>query len=310
MKDNSLVSIVTPSYNQGEFIEHAILSIKAQTYPHIEHIIVDAGSSDQTLDVLRQHEGTYNMRWICEPDQGMYDAINKGFRIASGEIFAYLNCDDYYLPWTVATAIQHLLEHKIIFGDAIRRDLDGYDTYLASTPPFIHGYYLSKGIIIQPTVFFRREVFERIGEFDATGFRLMADCDYWLRCAATGLYPHKVYEFLAVETTHAATQRSKYRDQLYDELVKLRQKYPGPMRRSERLIYVLVKYFYWRLALLAYKSGWRSLWPILRHSDAVKLSWIGCILELLPRRLRHALRPRVRIDWQKLCEGDNVRSDF
>lgn len=75
---NPLVSIITPTFNQGDFIEETILSIKNQRYPNIEHIIIDGGSKDNTLDVVKKYEGTYNMRWISEPDEGMYHAINKG----------------------------------------------------------------------------------------------------------------------------------------------------------------------------------------------------------------------------------------
>ena len=78
MKDKPLVSIVTPSYNQGRFIEDTILSVKNQDYPNIEHIVVDGGSTDNTLDILKKYEGTYNMRWISEPDEGQSDAVNKG----------------------------------------------------------------------------------------------------------------------------------------------------------------------------------------------------------------------------------------
>ena len=84
------VSIITHSYNQGEFIKETILSIKGQTYKDFEHIVVDAGSMDNTLDILRKYEGTYNLSWSSEPDEGMYQAINKGLRKAKGEILCYL----------------------------------------------------------------------------------------------------------------------------------------------------------------------------------------------------------------------------
>lgn len=100
-----LVSIVTPSFNQGRFIEETILSVKNQNYPHIEHLIIDGGSTDETLDVIRRYEGTYNLRWVSEPDEGQADALNKGFRLARGEVLGWLNADDTYQPGAVRLAM-------------------------------------------------------------------------------------------------------------------------------------------------------------------------------------------------------------
>ena len=95
-KDLPLVSIVTPSYNQGKFIEDTILSVKNQSYPNIEHIVVDAGSTDGTLKILRKYEKEYNLKWVSEPDEGQSDAVNKGFEMAKGEIVDWINSDDVY----------------------------------------------------------------------------------------------------------------------------------------------------------------------------------------------------------------------
>src|SRR5690349_9655830 len=100
-----LVSIVTPSLNRVDLIESTLRSVRSQSYPNVEHIVVDGGSTDGTLEVLRRYEGTYGLRWMSEPDQGMYDAINKGLAMARGEILAYLNTDDLYLPWTIDTVV-------------------------------------------------------------------------------------------------------------------------------------------------------------------------------------------------------------
>ena len=88
------ILIVTPCYNAERYIEYCIKSIKSQSYTNFEHIIVDGGSTDGTLDIIRKYEGSYNMRWLSEPDDGMYDAITKGFALSSGDIYAWLNSDD------------------------------------------------------------------------------------------------------------------------------------------------------------------------------------------------------------------------
>ena len=98
MNHHPKVSIVTACYNSEKYIEDCIKSIMRQTYDNVEHIIVDGGSTDGTLDIIKKYENQYNMRWISEKDNGMYDAITKGFRMASGEIYAWLNSDDMYMP--------------------------------------------------------------------------------------------------------------------------------------------------------------------------------------------------------------------
>jgi len=117
-----LVSIVTASYNQGKFLEETILSVKNQDYSNIEHIIVDGGSTDNTVEILKRYDGTYDMRWVSEADGGMYAAINKGLRLSRGDVLAYLNSDDRYFPWTVAVAVQALQDHPevgFVFGDTL-----------------------------------------------------------------------------------------------------------------------------------------------------------------------------------------------
>lgn len=104
MRDNSQpaypkITIITPSLNQGQFIEATILSILSQKYPNLEYIVMDGGSSDNTLDILRSYSD--RVRWLSEKDKGQTNAINKGLRMASGEILAYLNADDLLLPGTL-----------------------------------------------------------------------------------------------------------------------------------------------------------------------------------------------------------------
>src|SRR3989338_5413748 len=111
MTPRPLVSIVTASYNQAQFIEETLRSVREQDYPNLEHIVIDGASTDGTVDVLRRYEGTYNMRWISEPDRGHADALCKGFRQATGDILAWLNSDDVYFPGAVTTAVETFRRH-------------------------------------------------------------------------------------------------------------------------------------------------------------------------------------------------------
>jgi glycosyltransferase involved in cell wall biosynthesis len=180
-----LVSIVTPSYNQGEFIEATLQSIQKQTYPTIEHIVVDNCSTDSTKAVLDRYGG--EITTIIEPDNGQTDAINKGMRRASGEIMAWLNADDLYLPQTVRTVVDFFNSHPealFVYGDVEAIDRDG-KSY--GVRPFIEQTDADELVhvrnrIVQPAAFWRRTLWEQIGELDTTLHYVM-DYEYWMRTA-------------------------------------------------------------------------------------------------------------------------------
>ena len=221
-----LVSIITPSYNQAQFIEETILAVKNQDYPNIEHIIVDGASTDSTVEILKRYDGTYNMRWISEADGGMYEAINKGFRLSRGDVLAYLNSDDRYFPWTVAVAVQAFQDHPevgFVFGDMLNVK-DGTDSVsLLLFPPFRLGYIQRSGFLGQPTVFWRRSVLDQAGEFDES-LKFVADCDYWMRIGGCFM-AHKVDEVLAIERDHAQAKRMAQTQALEEELYQVRSRY-------------------------------------------------------------------------------------
>jgi len=162
-KNFPLVSIITPSYNQGDFIEETILSVKNQDYPNIEHIIVDGGSTDNTLDVLKKYEGTYNMRWISEPDEGQSDAINKGINMASGDIIAWLNSDDvYFFTHSVSEVVDFFRKDKttdVVFGDLAYIDRKGKVFRIHAYREFNYKNLLQRRYELgQPAMFLRNYV--------------------------------------------------------------------------------------------------------------------------------------------------------
>jgi glycosyltransferase involved in cell wall biosynthesis len=175
-----LVSVVTPSLNRAAFIEETIRSVKAQSYPQIEHIVIDGGSTDGTLDILRRYK---HLTWVSEPDKGTADAVNKGFRMARGEVVAMLPADDTYTPWAVQCAVDCLTEHPavaIAYGDCDVIDAAGRVFRQFRSPEFDFNKLLSSCYIPGPTAFIRKSVLDKVGLLD-TNLKLVCDYDLWLR---------------------------------------------------------------------------------------------------------------------------------
>lgn len=178
-----LVSIVTPSYNQGRFIGATIASVLGQSYPNLELWVVDGGSTDETLAVLQGFAGDPRLRWVSEPDRGQADAINKGWARCHGRILAWLNSDDTYLPGAVAAQVAALQADPAagaVYGDARYTDAAGRPLGLIAGRPFSPLAVLRLELPAQPTVFLRRELVARVGPLDV-GRRFSMDTDYWAR---------------------------------------------------------------------------------------------------------------------------------
>jgi glycosyltransferase involved in cell wall biosynthesis len=183
------VSIITPSFNQARFLPDTLRSVRDQDYPHIEHIVVDGGSTDGTLELLRAAPG---ISWVSKRDRGQVDAINKGFAVATGQMFAWLNSDDTMNPDTVSTAVAALERTgaDLVYGDVEIVDEQGKLLKVSRGIPFDFKVLLyGINYIGQQTVFFRRQLYEKAGplreEFD-NGF----DYELWLRYSRHGAFAY------------------------------------------------------------------------------------------------------------------------
>lgn len=184
--DLPLVSIVTPSFNQARYIEAAMQSVFAQDYPRIEYMIVDGGSNDGTVDLIKKNEDKIAW-WVSEKDKGQTDAINKGLRRARGEIVAWLNSDDTYEPGAVSAAVKFLREHPevgLVYGDCNFINEDGRVIGKFNAAQTDHRL-LRQGYvhIPQQTAFFRAGLWRQVGPLDPT-FYFAMDYDLWTRIAA------------------------------------------------------------------------------------------------------------------------------
>jgi len=186
MAEQPLVSIVTPSFNHVKYIEATMQSVLIQDYPRIEYIVVDGGSNDGTVDVIKKYVDKLAW-WVSEKDKGQTDAINKGFARATGSILAWINSDDTYEPGAVAAAVKYLQDHPevgMVYGDcnfinesgkAIGKFNSAQTDYRLLRQGYVH--------IPQQTMFFRAELWEQVGPLDPS-FYFAMDYDLWTRIAA------------------------------------------------------------------------------------------------------------------------------
>ncbi|MFH0791980.1 MAG: glycosyltransferase family 2 protein [bacterium] len=195
------ISIITPSYNQGRYLERTILSVLNQNYPNLEYIIIDGGSTDNSVEIIKKYE-KYLTYWISEKDKGQSDALNKGFKIAAGEIIGWQNSDDIYLPKTFFKIVDLFDKYKqadIIYGD--RLDIDEKDGILGESifTDFSTTVCLYDGLQLgTQSVFWRKEVFAKIGMLDIN-LHFAMDYEFFLRAGKRGLkYKYFPYRFGAM----------------------------------------------------------------------------------------------------------------
>jgi glycosyltransferase involved in cell wall biosynthesis len=228
MKNNyPKISIVTVSYNQGQFIEDNIVSVINQDYPNVEHIIIDAGSTDGTLDILKNYDSYEHINWISEPDEGQSDGLNKGFRKANGDIIGWFNSDDRVPPGALREVANFFMEHPneiAVVGDQRIIDDQGDEKKVIKSREYTFDYLLNhaKGIT-QNSTFFKRSVFQEIGYLDED-IEYAMDRDLFIRIARQKKMPY-IQEILG---EFRIQENSKTSDGTYNfakELIKIRYKY-------------------------------------------------------------------------------------
>ena len=225
MKKYPRISIITPSFNQGNFIEQTILSVLSQDYPNLEYLVADGGSSDATLDVLAKYSG--KVTWISEADEGQTDAINKGLRRATGSVVGYLNADDLLLPGTLKRVGEVFINHpqtcwvtgkcRIVDeeNNEIRRPITVYKNTLLGLHSF--SLLLMTNYISQPATFWRKDASESIGYLDEN-LRYVMDYEYWLRLYSKSP-PVFIPEYLAAFKIHQSSKTTStgHKDIYVDE---------------------------------------------------------------------------------------------
>ncbi|WP_333819863.1 glycosyltransferase family 2 protein [Ohtaekwangia sp.] len=221
------ISIVTPSFNQSQFIEETMLSVLNQDYPNYEYIVVDGGSTDGSVDIIKKYSDRLAY-WISEKDRGFGDAINKGFAKATGEILYWLNSDDLLLPGALLIVGKYFQKYRdtgLVFGD--RHIIDPNSKLLSKRAYFFYfpGQLKFGKALPQECTFWRRDVFLRAGVLDEK-LKFAIDFDLWCRMSKTAVIRHIPF-YLGAFREQPASKSSTITTTGFDERDKILLKYFG-----------------------------------------------------------------------------------
>ena len=226
MGEYPLVSIVTPVYNLADFIEETVQSVLNQDYPRIEYVVMDGGSTDGTLEILAKYSD--RIRVISARDRGAADAVNRGFRLTSGEIFAFLHGDDLYMPGAVRTAVEYLMAHPEaggVYGEANWITEDGQVIGRYPTRDFDPEALACECYICQPACFLRRRVFIQAGLLDPD-LECAFDYDLWMRIARFARLD-RIDAVLAASRMRRSNKTLGQRKRAFQEALRLVERYYG-----------------------------------------------------------------------------------
>lgn len=245
------ITVVTPSYNQGQFIERTILSIINQNYPNLEYIICDGGSTDNTIDILKKYNDKIDY-WVSEKDKGQTDAINKGMLRASGDIVCWINSDDILLPGALKYVSDFFIKNPgIDFLMGITIEIDRNDYILKKTHSILNKFLTKHGAynVNQQGMFWKRKIFKEIGYLDET-FHACMDIEFIIRIMENNIpytVSNKPLGAIRVYSETKTAIGGKIWDNDWREISK---RYNGYYVRNKRNI------FYWGYGLLKLLKGY------------------------------------------------------
>jgi glycosyltransferase involved in cell wall biosynthesis len=262
------ISVVVPSLNQGRYLRQCLESIVSQGYGNLEVLVIDGGSTDESLSVIGDYERAIKY-WVSEPDRGQSDAINKGFARATGELVAWLNADDFYLPEAfgrVAEAYAADPEAPFYFGDGVRVDEAGSVMSNFFPPGTLRfdrqALVMGLNYILQPSAFINRRVLEQVGYLDV-GLRYGMDSDIWMRLSSVGA-PRAISSVLSATREYGATKTATGSFGRIEELRQISMKHSGlPMTPG------VLCYFFHTLYRLALEE--QKVFPAPYPDDVIRL---------------------------------------
>jgi glycosyltransferase involved in cell wall biosynthesis len=222
------ITVITPSYNQGQYIEATILSVLNQNYPNLEYIIMDGGSSDQTIEVIKKYADKINF-WVSEKDKGQADAINKGFERATGDILCWLNSDDYYFPDTLhyVAANLNITNKEVLFGEVDHIFEPHGNIKPSNAKNKYENYQLELyDYIIQPGSFWTKKVWDETGNVNEK-LHFVFDWDWFLRAKKAGTHFKYTSRVMAMYRVHDAHKTSSGGEKRQKEIEFMLREYSG-----------------------------------------------------------------------------------
>jgi glycosyltransferase involved in cell wall biosynthesis len=231
------ITVVTPSYNQMSFLEETIRSVLLQNYPNLEYIVIDGGSSDQSVEIIQKYE-KYLAYWVSEPDRGQADAINKGLQRATGEIVGWLNSDDILFPLAlqrIGSVFANDPTVQMTYG--FRKTIDSRGRVLTRNVGWLPDKFVLRHdfLIPQESVYWRRTISDQRGLLD-TDFRFAFDYEYWHRLMAAGYEYRLLPHFIGGFRLHAHSKSQTMQDVRDQEVRMIIEKYLGESCSAEQLI--------------------------------------------------------------------------
>jgi Glycosyl transferase family 2 len=263
------ISIVTPSFGQGGFIERTLYSVVSQNYPALEYVVQDGGSTDDTVDVLRRYERALS-RWASEPDQGQGDAINRGFADTTGEIMAYLNSDDLLLPGSLAHVASYFAAHPevdVVYGNRVMIDEHDRQVGVWVLPPHDDAELALLDFVPQETLFWRRRAWEAAGGQIDPGLSFAIDWDLLLRLRESGARMVHLPRFLGAFRVHDEQKTAIWLDQCLIECDALRLRVHGRAISHDEALARATPYLHRHVA---HHTWHRLLARLPRHRSPVR----------------------------------------
>ena len=261
------VTVITPSYNQGKYIKRTIDSVLSQGIQDLEYIVMDGGSTDETLDILKTYKN--QIIWRSERDKGQTDAVNKGLRLATGEVIGWLNSDDIYYPGAVSKVMKIFEDHpeiNVVYGNAnhIREDDSVIEEYY--TEDFNYERLKEVCFICQPALFFRKTMVEKYGYLDEK-LQYCMDYDYWLRLGKYENF-YRLNELLAGSRLYDDNKTLGFRRKVHEEMLVMQKKNLG--KADKKWIYNLAHVIVDEMGIPREKAGKTN--PEFAH----KLAKVSC----------------------------------
>lgn len=260
------ITIVTPSFNQGRFLTQTIESALRQQYENLEYLVIDGGSTDGSVDIIKRYENRLHS-WVSEPDEGQADAIAKGFARSTGEIMGWLNADDLLLPdalFRVAHAFSQSRDIQMTYGDiVVVNELGQMQNTRMQTPARFETLYYGNQIINQEAVFWTRELYNRVGGLNRH-LQYALDYDLWIRMSRLTM-PHHIPAILAAFRQHPL-QKSQRMDRYIDEMRLAQHQLQSNIGETD--VAFRMRSGRWRAQLVLYRTACKlqNLFRTLRNN--------------------------------------------